>query len=251
MKAVILAAGRSTRLYPLTLDKPKSLLKVGGKTLLEYQLDALAGCGIGATTIVTGYHKNLIEEKIETVRNRYPFEVEFVYNPRFAETNNIYSLLMAKENLLGEVFFCLHADVLFHPEILTNLSKSEADITLLAEREILDETMKLKFDGERVTDIGKHIKIDEASGTFPGIAKFSAAGGRMLFEETEKLIEAGKLDAYFALAVKNLIEKGVIVKTAFTENLPWIEIDFAEELVRAENEILPLLISAKAIKADE
>lgn len=243
MKAVILAAGRSTRLYPLTLEKPKSLLEVGGKALLEYQLEALAACNVEKVFVVTGYFNNLIEDKINSVREKFPFDFEFIYNPRFAETNNIYSLRTAKDKLVGEDFLCLHADVLLHPAILQNVAKSEADIALVADEEILEETMKLKFDGKRVTDVGKHIKPDEASGTFLGIAKFSKGGSKSLFDETEKLIASGELNAYFALAVKKLIEKGAAVEVSLTENLPWIEIDFPEELADAEEKVLPLLIN--------
>lgn len=241
MKAILLAAGRSTRLYPLTLNKPKSLLEVGGKTILEYQLDALANCGISELVIVTGYLNHLIESKIEQVKNRYSFDFKFVFNEKFADTNNIYSLWTAREDLIDKDFLCLHADVLFHPEILSSAAKSEAAITLVADREILQETMKLKLDGERVTSVGKHIGMKEASGTFLGIAKFSVEGGRLAFEELKNLIDAGETNAYFTLAVESLIEKNCEVKAVFTDDLPWIEIDFPEELSQAEAKVLPML----------
>lgn len=241
MKAVLLAAGRSTRLYPLTLDKPKSLLEVGGKTLLEYQLDAFASCEISEVIIVTGYLNHVIEGKIKELQDLYPFEFEFVYNPRFAETNNIYSLWLAQESVADSDFLCLHADVLFHPEILRTAANCAGDTVLVADREVLEETMKLKLDGERVVTVGKHVRMDEASGTFLGIAKFSAQGGRLLFKELDLLIKAGETNAYFTLAVEALIEKNCEVKAAFTDNLPWIEIDFPKELAQAEEKILLML----------
>lgn len=241
MKAVILAAGRSTRLYPLTLDKPKSLLDVGGKCLLEYQLDALESCGISELIIVTGYLKHLIEEKVEEVRERYSFPVSFVVNPDFAETNNLYSLWSAREQVADSAFLCLHADVLFHPAILRKAARDARNILLVAESEILQETMKLKLDGDRVTGVGKHISMKEASGTFPGIAKFSAYGSRLFFAEAEGLISQGETNAYFTLAIDSLIGKGEKVGASFTGGLPWIEIDFADELADARERILPLL----------
>jgi choline kinase len=249
LKAVLLAAGRSTRLYPLTLDKPKSLLEVGGKTLLEYQLDALANCGIQELVIVTGYLDHLIETKIKSVQNRYAFAFEFIYNERFAETNNMYSLWTARESLTGGDFLCLHADVLFHPEILRAAANAEGNITLVADREILEETMKLKLNDEsenQVASVGKHISMKEASGTFLGIAKFSAGGGRLLFDELDRLVKAGETNAYFTAAVEILIKKNCKVTACFTDGLSWIEIDFPEELSEAEKKVLPMLLAKSA-----
>ncbi len=241
MKAVLLVAGRSTRLYPLTLDKPKCLLEVGGRTLLEHQLDALAACGISELILVTGYLKHLIESKIDEIRDRYPFPFTIVYSPDFATTNNLHSLWAARDSVLGDDFLCLHADVLFHPEILVRAKQTAGDIVLVAETEILQETMKLQLDGDRVTSVGKHISMKEADGTFPGIARFSAEGGRRVFEEVESLVDAGETNAYFTMAVENLIKRGFDVKASFTDDLPWIEIDIEEEWIQAEREVLPMI----------
>jgi choline kinase len=239
MKAVLLVAGRSTRLYPLTLDKPKCLLEVGGKTLLEHQLDALATCGVTELILVTGYLREMIEAKVDEIRDHYPFPFKFVFSPDFAKTNNLHSLWAAREDL-GEDFLCLHADVLFHPGILQKAAADLRDLVLVAEPEILQETMKLQLDGDRVTSVGKHISMKEADGTFPGIAKFSAHGGQKLFAEMEHLLETD-MNAYFTFAVESLIKKGAEVNASFTESLPWIEIDIADELIQAEHEVLPLI----------
>ena len=240
MKAVLLVAGRSTRLYPLTLDKPKCLLEVGGKTLLEHQLDALAAVGIDELVLVTGYLSEMIEAKIDEIRPRYPFPVKFVFSPDFAKTNNLHSLWAAKDELDGEDFLCLHADVLFHPGILQKAAADPRDIVLVAEPAILQETMKLQLDGDRVTSVGKHISMKEADGTFPGIAKFSAAGGQKLFAEMATLLETD-MNAYFTFAAESLIKKGTEVQASFTGGLPWIEIDIEAELKEAEKRVLPLI----------
>jgi choline kinase len=215
-------------------------LEVGGRTLLEYQLDALAMCGVTEVILVTGYLRQLIEDKIGSIRDRYPFEIKFVFAPDFALTNNLHSLWAAKDELAGCDFLCLHADVLFHPGILQTAANDKRDFVLVAEPEILQETMKLQLDGDRVTSVGKHISMKEADGTFPGIAKFSADGSRLLFAEMETLLESDK-NAYFTYAVESLIEKGREVYASFTGGLPWIEIDFAAELVEAEERVLPLI----------
>ncbi|MEO7540259.1 MAG: phosphocholine cytidylyltransferase family protein [Pyrinomonadaceae bacterium] len=244
MKAVLLVAGRSTRLYPLTLDKPKCLLEVGGRTLLEHQLDALALVGIDELILVTGYLREMIEAKIDEVRARYPYAFKYVFSPDFATTNNLHSLWAAHDDLLDTDFLCLHADVLFHPGILQSAASDDRDIVLVAEPEILQETMKLQLDGDCVTSVGKHISMKEAHGTFPGIAKFSALGSRLLFPEIEDITHSDEKNAYFTMAVESLIKQGQEVSACFTAGLPWIEIDFAAELVEAEERVLPLIRSS-------
>jgi choline kinase len=245
LKAVVLAAGSSTRLYPLTIDTPKCLLEVGGQTLIEHQLDALALCDVSEIVIVTGYLSHLIEAKIEAVKSRYDFAFSFVSNSRFATTNNIYSLAVARDSLLGHAFLCLHADVLFHTQILQTGARSEADVCLIADREVLEETMKLKAVANNVLAIGKHITVDEASGTFLGIAKFSAQGGSRMFAEVERLIAEGETNLYFTAGVERLIAAGFPVRVEFISGLGWIEIDFAEELAHARAHVYDFIQAAR------
>jgi L-glutamine-phosphate cytidylyltransferase len=240
LKAILLAAGRSTRLYPITLATPKCLLEVGGRTLLEYQLDALDKCGVTEVVVVTGYFCEMIEAKFAEVEGRYSFSTKFVYNTRFAETNNIYSLWTAKDAARGSDFLVMHADVLFHSDILVNCCKNNGEIVLVADKHLHEETMKLKVDGTRVTSVGKHVHMDEASGTFLGIAKFSDDAGRLMFDELDRVIRAGDTNAYFTLALMGLIANGIDIAVSWTDSLAWIEVDFPEELEQAE-EILPMI----------
>lgn len=245
MKAVLLAAGSSTRLYPLTHDTPKCLLEVGGQTLLEHQLDALTLCDVAEVVVVTGYLSHLIEEKIEAIKSRYRFAFTFVSNPLFASTNNIYSLAVAGEHLHAHAFICLHADVLFHPLILQTAARNEDDVCLIADRAVLEETMKLKARGNDVLAIGKHVTMVEATGTFLGIAKFSEAGSRRMFAEVAKLIQAGETNLYFTAGVERLIAADFPVQVEFISGLPWIEIDFAEELAYARSQNYDFIQAAR------
>jgi choline kinase len=242
VKAILLAAGRSTRLYPITLATPKCLLEVGGRALLEYQLDALEKCGVDEVIVVTGYFREMIEAKFAEVEPRYSFKTTFVYNERFAETNNIYSLWTAKEAAKGSDFLVMHADVLFHSDILVNCCDAPGDIVLVADAYLHEETMKLVAVDGRVTSVGKHVKFDEASGTFLGIAKFSAAGGERMFDELDRVIGAGETNAYFTLALMGLIANGEQIGVSWTNGKSWIEVDFPEELEQAEA-ILPKIVS--------
>ena len=104
MKAVILAAGESKRLHPYTLNMPKCLLEIGGKTIIGHQIESLKRNGINEITIVTGF----CNEKLKRTLGE---GFSFIHNKDFKNTSSIYSLWLAKENLLGNSFVILNSDV--------------------------------------------------------------------------------------------------------------------------------------------
>jgi len=239
VKAVILAAGRGTRLRPLTADLPKCLLQVGGRPLLASLLEILASLGIAEICLVTGYLQEQIRTFVETVISSLPLTFTFVENPRYAETNNLHSLWVARDQVEGFPFVVLYADILFHPAILQGCLQGPGEIRLAVSREIYGETMKVVDDGEQVLAVSKAISSREATGTFLGIARFSVKGGRLLFTELEELVEADSSALYFTDALERLITKGFPVHCSVTSGLPWIDIDGPTELTQAQREIIP------------
>lgn len=237
MKALILAAGRATRLRPLAETIPKCLLDVRGKPILERQLDALAIHGISEVILITGYHREAIHEFISRTAHRYPFPLRTLENPLYATTNNLYSLFVARSEIKGFSCLLFYADVLFHPAILGYLTSSPQppppDICLFIDRKVAEETAKVKLKGDRVIAVGKAIPPEEAMGTFIGIAKFSERGSRLLLEEVEQLVEKGKVELYVTAALEGLIAKGIPVSYQAVEELPWFDIDTPEELEHA------------------
>jgi choline kinase len=244
VKAVILAAGSSTRLYPLTHNVPKCLLEIAGKTLLAHQLAALAACNVDEVVLVVGYLADVIRQALSAVPAVQ--SVSLVDNPQYASTNNLHSLWVAREQLRGSPFLCLHADVLFHPQILEGCLHAEHDICLMVDREIHQETMKVAISSGTVVRIGKEIEPEAVAGTFTGIARCSAEGGRMLLEEADALVQAGETGVYFTAAVERLAQRGLAVGFSTTDGFPWIEIDFPEELERARREVYPAIAAHTA-----
>lgn len=239
MKAVVLAAGRGTRLQPLTADLPKCLLQVGGRPLLASLLETLASLGIAETCLVTGYLQEQIRAFVESATASLPLTFTFVENPRYAETNNLHSLWVARDQMEGSPFVVLYADILFHPTILQGCLRGPGAICLAVSREIYEETMKVVHDRDRILAVSKAISPQEATGTFLGIARFSVEGGRLLFAELEALVKHEAPALYFTAALERLIAKGFPVHCSVTSGLPWIDIDGAAELMQAQREILP------------
>ena len=239
MKALILAAGRATRLRPLAEATPKCLLDISGKPILERQLDALVTHGIEEVIVVTGYRREAIREFIGVASHRYPFPIRSLENPLYATTNNLYSIWTARSEIKGLPCLIFYADVLFHPAILRigyptpNTQPPTPDVCLFIDRKVAEETAKVKLEGDRVTAVSKAIAPQEAMGTFIGIAKFSEKGSRLLFEEVERLVGKGEVGLYMTAALEGLIAKGVPVYYKAVEGLPWFDIDTPKELEKA------------------
>ncbi|HET7853640.1 MAG TPA: NTP transferase domain-containing protein, partial [Candidatus Methylomirabilis sp.] len=179
MRALVLAAGQAIRLRPFTVESPKCLLDVGGKPILAHLLDALAAERITEAVIVTGYLGEQIRAFVRGTGVRRPFPVTFVENPRYAETNNVYSVWVSRERLLGSAFVICYADILFHPDILKGCLEGPGEICLAVSEEIHAESKKVTARGSRVLAVSKAVPAAEVTGTFLGIARFSSDGGRL------------------------------------------------------------------------
>lgn len=235
--AVILAAGAGTRLRPRTEKIPKCLLEVGGRALLDYQLDALAANGVRDILVVTGFGA-------EQIISCYGSRIHTVHNPDFETTNNLHSLWAARREFAGRDFLCLHADVLFHPAMLPPLLVSEADACMLLDRELVEETMKARLEGDRVAEIGKAIPREKQSGTFLGIARFAPAASAILPEVLDALVaDPSHRNDYFIACLPALAARGLRVEPVWTQGLPWIEIDFESDFTRARQEVLPRILA--------
>ena len=125
MRGIILAAGKGSRLNGTAGESPKCLVKVGGVSLVERQISVLRGAGIQDITIVIGC-------QAEQVRRVCGQSVTYIENARYAQTNSLYSLWMARP-LLYEGFVVLNCDVLFQPALLGDLLSSRHENALLLE----------------------------------------------------------------------------------------------------------------------
>src|SRR5262245_49432239 len=116
MRGIILAAGKGSRLNGTIGDKPKCLLRIGGRTLIERQIETLRSAGIDDIAIVVGC-------QAEMVRRICGAQITYIENTKFSLTNSLYSLWMARP-LLFDGFVVMNCDVLFHPQMLGDLLTS-------------------------------------------------------------------------------------------------------------------------------
>lgn len=233
MRAVILASGTGGRLYPLTKDKPKGLLEIDGKTLLERHIQSLNNCGVSDIVIIVGCFADKIEQACGT-------GIKYVYNPFDNISNNLVSVWMAR-NEIKDGFILIYTDVLYDNQILQKLLTVGGDISIVVDKKdtCVEEDMKVKVEDGFVVEINKTMNISEAYGEYIGMAKLSKNGARRLIDTLEEIIREGDLSLWFASALQRLIDKGNRIQACLTENKPWIDIDFPEDLERARTEIYP------------
>jgi len=237
MKAIILAAGKGTRLDGAAV-KPKCLVEVGGSTLLNRQIETLRASGISDIVVVIGFGGDSIREHCDN-------EVSFVENVDFAQTSSLYSLWLAREHL-SEGFVVLNSDVLFHPQMLSDLLQSKHPDALLISDEdpnpLGDEEMKIKVQDEFVVDISKDMSPLDADGENVGIVKFGPVGAKVLVQYMNDLIANGSKKDWAPRAFLEYA-RAYPLHALSTGGLPWIEIDFPEDYQRAVSEIFPQIES--------
>ena len=241
MRGIVLAAGKGARLNGTAGNLPKCLARVGNMTLVERQIAALRIAGLQDIAVVVGC-------EAERVRRSCGRGVQFVENTRFAQTNSLYSLWLARPLLL-DGFVVMNCDVLLHPQLLDDLLSARYEDALLVayqddDRSPLgDEEMKVRTRRGRVADISKAMPADAADGENVGVVKFGAEGARLLTSILDQRVAAGGLRDWAPRAFAEFARIRPLHAIG-TRGYPWTEIDFPEDYQRAVSEILP------AIEAD-
>ena len=231
MKAFILAAGVSRRLYPYTYDIPKCLLKVNGKPIIHYQLEALEELGVHDITMVVGYHREMLMMNVKKYFPRLNFN--FVVNNHYFETNTAYSVHVARESL-DSITLLMNADVIYPKELLKKLYSSDYGTVLAVEIKTCGKEEVKVIDGgqNKIVAIGKDLIEEQCLGEFIGVAKLSSDFIDFFTKSIGVLIEAGGKNDYFEAGIQQLLEK-IDVHYIDISEYPCLEIDFIEDLESA------------------
>ena len=239
MKAIILAAGMASRLRPLTLTTPKSLLKVGERSLLQRSMDALIANGVKEFCIVTGYLHEMIED---FVKNQYAdsIKVTFIYNKVYETTNNIYSLWLARPFAEGEKVLLLDSDLLYDPQIVARVLATDApNVLTLIRHELGEEEMKVVTDAQgSIKEISKTCNPADAAGESLGIEKMGVAYTKALYKELEPMMNEEHLEnVFYERAFERLIPQGHTYKVLDVTELFSCELDTIEDFENAKAKI--------------
>lgn len=245
MQAIILAAGRGSRLGDACGDAPKCLLRLGGHSLLERHLQLLQGAGIQGLTLVVGHQHEKIAAELHRLATGLP--VNTIFNPDYHQ-GSVISLWQAREQLTcGDDILLMDADVLYDERMLNALVNSSHNNCFLFDGDYTpgDEPVKLCLQGNRLVEFRKRIAQDlvyDRSGESVGFFRLGPAMAGRLADKTSEYHEQNQKDAPHEEALRDLL---LAEPNAFgyedVSGVPWIEIDFPEDIMRAEQRILPAL----------
>lgn len=251
-KAIIVAAGRGSRLGPETQDIPKCMVPVAGRPILHWQLRALEAAGVDEVVVVRGYRGERIAA---------PRPLRFVDNPAW-QTNNILASLLHAAAEMDTGFVFSYADIVYAPEVVRRLvhEAPAADVALVVDRgwqeayagrteHPVSEAELARLDGRgAVVRVGKQaVTPEDAAGEFIGLARFSPAGAAALRAVWEGALAGAGLEApfgrapalrqaYLTDALNAMAERGARLEPVFIDG-QWREIDTRQDLASAERAV--------------
>ena len=245
MKAIILAAGRGSRLHPYTSECPKCLTELGGRTLIGRQLGVMRDCGISDITIASGYHAEMLALDGTTQ----------VVNDAWASTNMVETLFVA-EDAFGDDLIVAYSDIIYERGVLNTLMSSDAPISVVVDKKwrayweyrfadpLSDaESLKLSEDG-KILDIGaKEQNIENIEAQYIGLMRFKGVGIEQLRQARQSLLVADRAwkrtrpvqQAYMTDLLMEMILLGHSLQSVPIEN-GWLEIDTVEDYEKAQED---------------
>ncbi|WP_311884266.1 MULTISPECIES: phosphocholine cytidylyltransferase family protein [unclassified Pseudomonas] len=233
MKAIILAAGRGSRMKSLTDERPKCLVELRGKPLLEWQLESLRAAGISDIAVVTGYKRELLAER----------GLSAFHNPHWAETNMVSSLACAESWLQGEPCIVSYSDIFYSPVAVQSLINSDATLAvtyapnwlqLWTERfgdPLLDaETFRLTA-AHTLAEIGnKPQSVDDVQGQYMGLLRFTPEGWAEVLRLRAELSPQQRDSMHMTNTLQRVIDAGRVPIAAVAYTGEWGEVDSSEDL---------------------
>jgi HAD superfamily hydrolase (TIGR01450 family) len=240
IKAIILAAGIGSRLYPITEKMPKSLIRVSGREILDYQIAGYIKAGILEEQIyvVTGYMSEMIEVFLS---NKYP-RVHIIVSNDYLTTNNMYSLYLALTKISNNAFldfetlFINNADCLYDEALIQEFALCEYKNAIACKiGTYIDESMKIATnDNNIIIDIAKTINPENAAGVSVDLYKYSSEAIRKLYLILKDYIEVKKDIKQWTEVAFPILFKGIDVYPFDIKKRKWIEVDTMDDLLQAD-----------------
>ena len=240
-QAIILAAGRGRRLGAATDDRPKCLTELAGRTLLQRQLELLGASDIERVCVVAGYQAQAVQQAIHPT-------ADVIYNDLWAATDSLYSLWLCRKWVRGPVII-MNCDVVVHPEGIRRLSAVQGNAFVYDSLSGNDpEHMKVELKDGRLTAMSKELPADRVSGENVGVLKFDEPAISLLFQEAGTAITMqGRKPRQAAVAVERLC-RFIPIRGVDISHLPWIEIDFPDDLDLARRVTWPAILRQTGLR---
>lgn len=228
-KAIILSAGQGSRLLPVTANLPKCLIGFWGKTLIEWQIDALVQNGVTDITVVTGFRTEQVEAALADIRGA---AIRTLFNPFFQVADNLGSCWIAREAMAGD-FIVLNGDTLVSPEIVARLianASSPITVTVDVKDGYDADDMKVNRAGDRLVAIGKRLTPEESNAESIGMLAFKGQGGAIFRDKVEEMMRTPEGVTLWYLRAINEIAPSGSVGTVSIKGMDWAEVDFPHDI---------------------
>jgi choline kinase len=230
------------RLAPLTEERPKGLIELGGRSLLARLLDGLRDAGVRETVLVVGYRQEMIRAALGTSHRdmplRYAVNREFEKGPRL-------SLWAGRAEFERDDVVLADGDVLFAPALLERVVRAPEPSVFLGEPEFVDtgEEINLYRAADRVVALRRGVSGPpaapyDARAEWVGFVKVGRRAGAALAAALDAMVRDGQVDGDYEAALDGLLARHTFTMCS-TAGLPWVEIDFPQDLHAAEAEVLP------------
>lgn len=224
---LLLAAGKGERLRPLTDERPKAMVDVGGEPLAERALRTLRQAGFERVVAVTGHRAEALEG----------LDCELRFNERWEADNNVVSLWAARE-LVQHGCYVVNSDVIFDLGVAEALASGEDSFLLCdASQGVDEESMKAQARDGLLTRLSKHAPLDDNEGEYIGLLSVAAADGPRLAEILDDFVARGETDVYYENAIEALARERP-VRVVSVAGCAWAEIDDHADLDYAEREVV-------------
>ncbi len=230
MKAVILAAGLGSRLRPITNEVPKCMVPVNGIRIIDKQIDNLLINGVEEIYVVDGYKAEILANHLRTICPN----VQVVSNPRFAETNNMYSLFLTAQYVKGEEFLLMNSDVYYDASIIRGMLEGDNQSKIACDKSgYLEESMKITIGDNKINHISKKITEEEHYAVSIDVYRISSEDSNVLFKEIEDtILERKDENSWTEVALDNIFKDTNF--QPYVIDGRWYEIDNHDDLHKAE-----------------
>lgn len=236
MKIIVLAAGSGTRLAPYTDSKPKCMVEVLGKPILDYQLELFEKEGISDIVVVSGY-------KNEEIRRDSMVKI---INPKFASTNMVYSLFCARDHFNDDIIIS-YGDIIYSQSVLEKIMAAECEVSVVVDKDWLDlwssrmenpmdDIESMRIEGGRIVELGKKVNsLDVVQGQYIGLMKIRRDFLPTMLEFYRSLDKDALYDGksfenmYLTSFIQLLIDRFGNVSPVYI-NGQWVEVDTVSDL---------------------
>ena len=230
--AILLSAGQGSRLLPLTAERPKCLIEFSGKTLIEWQIEMLARCGVKRIDIVTGFMTDMVEELVSKISDPR-VEISCHFNPFFKVADNLGSCWIMREEMKGD-FLILNGDTLISEEIVRKVQEGSdwpIAVTVDVKAAYDSDDMKVsRGENGRLARIGKTLTAEESNSESIGFLAFRGEGAELFRETVRRTMRTPDGVNHWYLKVIDMIADTGKVGTTSIEGMDWAEVDFLNDI---------------------